>query len=373
MKAILPVYVHRLKESIPAWMEKLEHTDGIGRYKFANDAYLPYDTLSSIMAHVVLNITQPNHEYLQDSEKALAWADYLLSHQREDGHIIDEPYEERSIAAEGMPPTEKIRLNLRRGHTRNVVYAAYMLGRPPRFLQSHEDGFRNPDDLVAWLEGLHWTNPWGAGSWASAALSFQFFNKLLGDENAATTIDAGRQWLIDRQDPETGTWSDGSEIAPHTLINGIFKIWMGIPFHGLPVQYPQPIIDLCIETLLHDPVVCEKFDACSVFDVATVLDICLRQVDHRKDEVVELAASYLPELECMVQPEGGMSYFPHGPIPGPNGPPLCPDIKQSEIGGTALHCQTLALLTNLCGLRDELGWVPCTEWYVGYAAASEAS
>ncbi|MDP7129712.1 MAG: hypothetical protein QF437_04450 [Planctomycetota bacterium] len=364
-QATLPDYVHRLKETIPAWMERLEHPDGIGRYRFALEAFMPYDTLSSAMAHCVMNIVQPEHPYLCDSEKALAWADYLLSYQIEDGHIADVAHEDCTLSGEdGEPPSEQARFDNRRGQTRNILYIACQLGRLPRHRQTHDDGFTNPNELVAWLDGLHWHNPWGAGSWASAVLSFQFFNKLLGDEDAAAMIETGRQWLTERQDPKTGTWSDGSDIAPHILVNGIFKVWMGIPFHGVPVQYCEKVIDLCIETLLHDPAVCERFDACSVFDVATVLDVCLRHVEHRKDEIAELAAGYLPELECMVQPDGGMSYLPEGPVHR-----LSPKIRQSELGGTALHCQALALLANLCGLRDELGWVPCTEWHVGYPSS----
>lgn len=366
----IPGYLYQLKETIPSWMKKLEHPGGIGRYRLALEAYLPYDTLASSMAHCVLNITQAEHPYLRDTEQAHTWADYLLSHQQEDGHIVDEVQENLMLRGkDGEPPSEKMQLDHRRGQTRNIVYSAYRLGRRPRYPQRHKDVFRNTEDLVAWLEGLCWQNPWSAGSWASAALSFQFFNELLGDEDAAALIEVGRQWLMERQDPKTATWSDSSEIAPHILVNGIFKIWMGIPFHRVPVQYCEPIIDLCIETLLHDPAVCERFDACSVFDVATVLDICLRHVDYRKDEVARLAAGYLPELECMVQGDGGMSYFPDGSREHK----LVPGIRQSTLDGTALHCQALALLANLCGLREELGWVPCTEWHVGYPSYSNAS
>ena len=267
MRFEIPDYLYRLKESIPAWMEKLEHPGGIGRYRLALEAYLPYDTLSSSMAHCVLSITQAEHPYLRDTEQAHAWADYLLSYQQEDGHIVDEAQEKLMLGGkDGEPPSEKMQLDHRRGQTRNLLYIAYRLGRLPRYPQTHKDGFRNADDLVAWLEGLHWQNPWGAGSWASAALSFQFFNKLLGDEDSAALIEVGRQWLMERQDPETGTWSDGSR--QHKLV---------------------------------------------------------------------------------------------------------PEIRQSALDGTALHCQALALLANLSGLRDELGWVPCTEWHVGYPSYSNAS
>ena len=123
---------------------------------------------------------------------------------------------------------------------------------------------------------------------------------MLGDEDAAALIEVGRQWLMERQDPKTATWSDSSEIAPHILVNGIFKIWMSIPFHRVPVQYCEPIID-----------------------------ICLRHVDYRKDEVARLAAGYLPELECMVQGDGGMSYFPDGSREHK----LVPGIRQSTLDG----------------------------------------
>ena len=41
---------------------------------------------------------------------------------------------------------------------------------------------------------------------------------------------------------------------------------------------------------------------------------------------------------------------------------LAPVKEQSDAAGTALHCHSLALLSDLCGFREELGWTPLTEW-----------
>ena len=156
----IPGYLYQLKETIPSWMKKLEHPGGIGRYRLALEAYLPYETLASSMAHCVSNITQAEHPYLRDTEQAHTWADYLLSHQREDGHIVDEVQENLMLCGkDGEPPSEEMQLDHRRGQTRNIVYSAYRLGRRPRYPQRHKDVFRNTEDLVAWLEGLCWQDP----------------------------------------------------------------------------------------------------------------------------------------------------------------------------------------------------------------------
>ena len=195
---------------------------------------------------------------------------------------------------------------------------------------------------------------------------FQHFNRLSGSSEAHEIIDAAVRWLTERQDPETGAWSDGSDVALNCLINGIFKIWIEVlPVADLPVQYPERVVDLCIRGLTESPALTGTPDACSIFDVALVLDVALRYCDHRRDEVAQLAAAALPSFGPMVRPDGAFSYGPQGSLRSHGGLALAPVKDQSDAAGTAIICSAIALLCNLCGLRDELGWAPLTEWRMG--------
>lgn len=356
----LPDWLIGLKETLPQWVKRMGHSDGPGRYRFAEEAFRPYGLDSSAL---IYNVVRTLNIPLGDDERQ-AWIDYILSHQRpEDGQLIDPGLESR-IISESDPPTEAEVFNIRRMITRNCLNTVLSLGGRPRYRLAHEEAFHTAEEMVGYLENLHWHNPWGAGSWAGAVIVFQHFNRLLGDKNADSVIEAGVRWLAEHQDPENGAWHDHKGTTPlHNLVNGIFKVWIQLlPITDLPVQYVDRVIDLCLNAMHEDPALAGTPDACSIFDVGFVLDVALRFTDHRRSEVAEWCARALPMFEQFVRPDGALSYHATGSSITHGGLSLAPTKDQSEAAGTALHVHAIALLCNLCGLRQELGWTPVTEW-----------
>ena len=357
-KRILPDWLAQVRDTIPGWIKKVKHNDGPGRYRFAIDAHEPYDLDSSSMIFIVRRTIGDE----PDDKERDEWIEYILSHQREeDGLIIDE-HLERHLGKDLGNPTEEELFDMRRWTTRNFLNAVVAMGGEPRYPLTHEEAFDSPVQMVDYMENLHWHSPWGAGSWAGAAIVFQHFNRLLGDDRADDIIRAGLDWLIRNQRPDNGAWHDGSYPPLYNQINGIFKVWIQlIPITDLPVQYPEQIIDLCIQGLKEDPKLKGTPDTCSIFDVALVLDTALRFTDHRSDEVAEICAGHLPLLAPMVQADGAFSYYPGRSLPLHGDIQLATPKPQSEAVGTALLCQAAAMLCNLCGLRNDLGWLPTTE------------
>ncbi|NSW57593.1 MAG: hypothetical protein HPY44_16405 [Armatimonadetes bacterium] len=355
----LPRWLLEAKDSVPRWLSSLAHPSGPGRYRFATDAFEPFDLDSTSMAY---NIRSCLGMTISDQERT-GWIDYLCSMQRpEDGLMIDEGMERHIITTHAQPTAEEV-ANVRRWTTRNGIMTLLGLGgRPPHRLH-HAEAFRSPAEIVDYMESLHWHNPWGAGSWAGAAIIFQNLNRLMGDENAPEIIAAGVDWLVKHQDPETGAWSDGSDIALNVLINGIFKVWIQVlNITDMPVQYPERVVDLCLRGFAESPALRDTPDACSIFDVAYVLDIALRHCDYRRDEVAEVTSRCFDGFLPLLRPDGAFSYGPGGSLANHGGLQLAPVKDQADITGTALVCSALSLLANLCGAREELGWVPWQEW-----------
>lgn len=355
----LPGWLLEARETVPRWLAQVKHPSGAGRYRFALEAYEPFDLDSTSMAY---NIIGALGLPIADAERA-GWIEYLLGLQRpEDGLMIDTGMERHIITQQDSPTDEEI-TNVRRWTTRNGIMTMMGLGGTPQVPLAHQEAFHSPAEIVQYMEGLHWHNPWGAGSWAGAVLIFQRYNQLLGDERAAGIIAAGVDWLLRRQDPQTGAWSNGSEVAIHILINGIFKVWIqAIPFVDMPVQYPEQVIDLCLRGLAESPHLRDTPDACSIFDVAYVLDVALRHTDHRREEVAAVTSRCFDGFEALLRPDGAFSYGPAGSLENHGGLHLAPVKDQADITGTALCCNALALLANVSGRREELGWVPWFEW-----------
>jgi hypothetical protein len=287
--------------------------------------------------------------------------------------LID-PAIERHVVAAGDEPTEEERFRVRFWTSRNALMAVEALGGTPRYPLAHQETFTTPKGIVDYLENLHWHHPWGAGSWAGAVVLFEHWNAITGVPGAGDVMQAGIDWLVAQQHPETGAWHRGEDIALHDMINGIFKVWIQImPVYPFPVQYPERVIDLCLRGLREDPKLRDTPDACSVFDVALVLDTALRFTDHRRDEVAAHCRGYLPLFEPMVRPDGAFSYGPHGSLHSHGGLALAPVRDQADAVGTSLLCQAVGLVCNLAGLRDDLGWTPVTEFRMRLHERSDAS
>lgn len=356
----LPAWLLEAKETVPAWLASLRHSSGPGRYRFATEAFEPFDLDSTTMAYNLrCTLAQP-----PEGEERSGWSEYLCGLQRaEDGLMIDEGMERHIITQHERPTAEEV-ANVRRWTTRNGIMTLLGLGGRPPYRLTHGEAFHTPAEIVQYLEGLHWHNPWGAGSWAGAVIIFQNLNRLMGDEAAGEIMAAGVDWLLKRQEPDTGAWSDGKgETALHVLINGIFKVWIQVlNITDMPVQYPEAVVDLCLKGFAESPALRDTPDACSIFDVAYVLDIALRHTDHRREEVAAVTARCFEGFRELLRPDGAFSYGPTGCLQSHGGLHLAPPLDQADITGTALCCNALSLLANLCGRRESLGWVPWQEW-----------
>lgn len=361
----LPAWLHDVKRTLPLWLAQVKHPSGPGRYRYALDAYEPYDLDSSCMLENALLVTQG----MPPAEERKGWVDYLGSLQDPaEGWMIDKGMD-KHIISEQTPPTENEIFMVRKWTTRNGLTTMVELGGRPKYRVAHKECCRTPAEMERLLAGFNWKSPWSAGSQAGSAVWFHEINRLAGDPEAGPVVKAAVDWLARRQDPATGFWSDDSAGIPlHNLVNGIFKIWITtIPAAGLPVQYPEKVIDLCIRAIREDRFVCASTDACNIFDVALVLDTALRFCDHRRDEVAELAFAALPAFERTLREDGAFSMGGEGEVCLQNhgGLRLAPAKRQSDAPGTGILVNALALVCNLCGLRKELGWTPTTECRMG--------
>jgi len=360
--ALLPDWLKAAQHTVPQWIRKVGHDDGPGRYRFALDAFEPYDLDSSCLAAV----TRLNIEGMLPEAERREWADYLLGMQEPtEGWLVDKAMERHIVTKEKCPTAEEV-FAVHHWTTRNGLTTVIELGGRPRYPIAHKERFHTREETEAYLTGLDWHTPWGAGSWAGALIWYHRINQMLGDESASVVIGAAVDWLARRQDPDTGAWSDGSDVRLHRLLNGIFKVWIqAIPASDFPVQYPEKVIDLCLRALREDPALVNTPDACSIFDVALVLDVALHLCDHRRDEVAELAVQALPRLEPLYREDGAFSYGPGGSLASHGGLQLAPVKMQSDAAGTAIVVSAISLLCNLCGLCEEIGWTPTTESRMG--------
>ena len=173
--------------------------------------------------------------------------------------------------------------------------------------------YYNKTELYALLDGLDWkTNPWqqshlGAGIYAA------FVN---AGEITEEFSSAYFSWLTENADPVTGFWKKGfagdAVCAPERTVNGKASLYncMAGGFHylfnmqyaGVPMPYPERIIDSCINLFKENGLPDTFMRKCNFLEVDWLY--CLtragRQTDYRRAErlalIEEFAETYCGNL-----------------------------------------------------------------------------
>jgi hypothetical protein len=363
----LPEWLVEVRDNLPLWLESLRHDRDVPRYRWAQEAFEPYDVVSTYAA-VQVHVTVVG---MPAEGERRAWIDEILAYQRpEDGRLVD-PKVERHIRWRDDRSRERMVFDVRRTFTRNGLMNVESLGGRPRYPIAGEEVYERPEDLIAHIERLDWSHPWGAGAHAGAVVLNHHFNMLAHTdaygssspeaERCRAIVDAGVDWLAAAQRADSGTWGS-PDAPPHDQINGVFKVWAQLLGRtDLPVQFPEKLIDFSLAALTDDPRLSGTPDTCSIFDVGLVLDASLRHTDHRRDEAAEACAAALYRVRPMLRADGAFSYLPDWTVER-GMVLLAPPRDQGDLGGTQLMAQGISMLANVAGLRAELGWTPTTEW-----------
>jgi len=361
----LPDWLAEVKQTLPEWIDDVRYGDGSGRYRYAIEAYEPYDFESSDRIHGAIERIR-NDDWWDDEEERDAWIEYVYGLQRQDGFFTENSLEEhvRESSIDGSDdPIDVVRKHL----TQSCLEILSRHDVEPEYPVPEEVGYgsdlaiETPAEMVEYLEGLDWTSPWGAGSWAGRTIRMVETQMDYDGQDREAVVQAGIDWLTEHQDPETGAWFEGDNVPFHQQVNGVFKVWIQLIEHGLPVQYPDAVIDLCVAAMEEDPRLFDTPDPCSVFDVAFVLNVALRHTGSREDELAALAGDTLQRLEPMARPDGGFSYEAGGSNGHCGTYELGPEKNQSDAMGASMMTQALPELCCLCDLEDELGWTVRSE------------
>jgi len=199
--------------------------------------------------------------------------------------------------------------------------------------------------LCAWLEALPWRErAWGAGAGVDALGTALYFNRRYYRSGRALETVMG--WLALRVDPVTGLWGsptpDGAMLQP---VNGFYRLTRGTYAQfGLALPAAEAAIDTVLAHRRHyRGFQGEHYNACNLLDVAHPLWLCLKQTDHRREEVRAAIAAELARA-CGCWREGRGFAFGSGQEPG--------------LQGTEMWLSTIYLMADILGLAPALSFEP---------------
>lgn len=164
--------------------------------------------------------------------------------------------------------------------------------------------------LFDYLDRLPWaTNAWQAGAWVDHFASACYFNaRYFGSRNAISSLFS---WLEQHIDAHSGVWGDpypeGDWSQP---VNGFYRLTRGTyAQYGKSLQMPNQAID----TILNHSENSKYFSprsttACHVLDIMQPLWLCLKETEHRQEEIMDLARKWLVRTIQRWDSERGLSF-----------------------------------------------------------------
>jgi len=206
--------------------------------------------------------------------------------------------------------SEYIRLQL----TYFSLAALHALQEVPSHPLAFARRFLNPSFALGWVDGGPWDNPWNQSNRVMFLLRFLIHLATTEGEDAAWPVyDRLLDYLLERQNQETGLWHGTSHAS---VREGVFAAYHFFPFffwRGRPVPHAERILDSTLAIQHADGLfgaeqgggACEDLDA-----IDTLVKFSL-VTNHRATEVRNALIRALDRLLLLQNPDGG---FPDQPL-----------------------------------------------------------
>jgi hypothetical protein len=149
-------------------------------------------------------------------------------------------------------------------------------------------------------------------------------------------------------DSHTGAYFTGTQPKYGQLINGAMKVLSALDWLGVPIHYPDRLIDSALHRL-------PASDGCHLVDTVYVFYRCLQQTDHRKLEIQEHCSKILDATKQHFNSDGGLSYYINRSQTGYYGVKISRGLPESDIHGTVLLSWAIAMILEILDLSD-FGW-----------------
>jgi len=239
-------------------------------------------------------------------------------------------------------------ISTRRAETRQACATLLSVGAAPLLPVAHLP--RTPHQVRRYIRKLDWAEPWGAGSHAGHLIFFYELNaRVFGETATADELLPVVISELDRlQDPESGSWYSRRP-APHQVVNGAMKVLTGYAFLDKPFRYAERLIDTCLA-------VANDEQGCNNADVIYVLHQCRSYTSYRKGDILDYCTRRLKTIEHFRREDGAFSFFETGAQTHYYDVPVSRGLLESDVHGTTLFVWTLAMIGDLLGYNQELGW-----------------
>ena len=216
-----------------------------GEYRYASCCQQPtlYSSCYAVMTRALLD----DLDTLSDTQR-LEWIAYFNRHQDNDG-LFRDPV----IYGQGWYAGDPLWCG--RAHLScHVITALSCLGGVAEKPLVWLDPWRDPDQLVRWLEARDWGESvgWSGNEIMNVGVLLQYSRDFHHDQQAAHAVSVLLDWLSTHHvHPETGVWGDIDTTNPlwrSHAVQAAYHWWPLFFYDGVPIPYLERAIDTVLAT-----------------------------------------------------------------------------------------------------------------------------
>ena len=293
--------------------EKMNWTNTINSFQ-TQDSKFPQN--SYVDKNYIYNLNKFNFQtFLKDSVKSLLNISGIKSY---DSKSV---FERKSVNAE----------------TKQAISSLYQVGSRNTLKVEPEFDDKN---IIQYLNDLDWAQPWASGAQYSSLCVY------------SSTQNSYDQQLLkdfsdDLVDVESGFYFINKPSDKRQLFNGAMKIISGLDWIEHKIHYPKKIIDFCLS---NKPV----FEGCDIVDYIYVLNMCSKEVNYKKSEVVNLLSELSEEMDVLFNNKvGGYSYYKNKSQTHYYGVKITEGLDAPDIHATLLCTWANIMILETIGQLDE--------------------
>ena len=282
---------------------------GPGHYRYSESQRQPVLYASSYA--VLTRHLYGDLDCLSDSERQ-QWIEYITSYQCDDGLFRDPHIANEQIEICDWWGTRHLTLH--------VLMALTALGAKAHKPLTFVKQFYDLDRLISWLDSLDFSlfadNTCSliqnVGTFLQYARDFQ------DDVSAERSMECLFNWLDDKQDTSTGTWTEWDKNTRYGRSSGVqrsYHIWCLYFYDKRSLPYER-MIDLLLKTQRWHGGFDWQFNssACADIDSIDPLVRLYRLTEYRRTDVKSALRKALPWVMANINDDGGFAFRFHEPF-----------------------------------------------------------
>ncbi len=344
----------KLRTEVLAYLSSLKGDSYSYRFAASRERPVLYGSVYAAMLEGLFGVMDK-----RSTDYRAGWGDYINGFQRDDGFYYDQALEGPSFEHVGIWHEGWGKKHLL-GH---VIIALARLGVRPKYPFAFLNEYYPADKLIKWMNSFALDNDvWSDSNYfMNLYTAMQYSRDWLNDDKAGKSVDVMAEWLIKKQDCESGMWHKGKIPEMSTLqklfvVRGAYHFYPLFEYDGFDIPEMDKAIDFILPLQNRwgsfSPEEC-RAGVCEEIDALEPLIRFAAKTGYRIDEVKAAAKRSMVWGLASRCGDGGFSFYP-GAGQEYGGHPLTTNVTgESSLFATWFRTLMVAYVCRFLDIKND--------------------